>query len=56
MRYGDGKSDQRKRPAADRQPTRAELDEPVTIPATPDELATAVMTYRPPQAAERSDD
>ena len=36
----------RKAPAADYQPPQAELDEAVTIDATPDELAAAVMSYR----------
>ena len=49
-------TDPRKPSAADYQPTQAELDEAVTIDATPDELGGAVMSYQPPRPVEQSDD
>ena len=45
-------TDPRKPSAADYQPTQAELDEAVTIDATPEEFAAAVMSYRPPTPSE----
>ncbi len=40
----------------DYQPTQAELDEPLTIDATPEELGATIMGYRPPRDPEGSDD
>ena len=45
----------KKPPAADYQPTQAELGETVTIPATPDELAAAVMSYDPRTESQPND-
>ena len=38
-------------PGYQHQPSRAELEADVSIPATPDELLEAMMNYKPPKGS-----